>query len=91
MARGPAGHSLNYLDLLAWDPSPLGARVVLAMSRVMAPLDAQASQELLDHAEITAFEAGILAGGTEHMPALLDGGACLAQRFRSSREYAAER
>jgi hypothetical protein len=81
---------LNHLALLAWDPSPLGARVALAMSRVMAPLDAHVSQELLDHAEMMAFEAGMLAGGFEGMPALLAGEGCLVQRFRSGCEYAAE-
>jgi len=81
---------LNHLDFLAWDPSPLGARVVLAMSRVMAPLDAHASQELLDHAEMMAFEAGMLAGGFERMTVLLAGEVCLAHGFQSGCEYAVE-
>ncbi len=81
---------MNHLDFLAWDPSPLGARVVVAMSRVMAPLDGHASQELLDHAEMMAFEAGMLSGGFERRPVLLAGEARLAHHFRRGCEYAVE-
>lgn len=81
---------MNHLDFLAWDPSPLGARLVFAMSRVMAPLDPQASHELLDHAELMAFEAGMLPGGFERTHVLLAGEVSLARGFRSGCEYAVE-
>jgi hypothetical protein len=46
----------------------------------MVPLDVHASQKLLDHAEMMAFEARLLAGRFELLPAMLRCGSAVRSK-----------
>ncbi|MBW8833008.1 MAG: hypothetical protein JF606_27205 [Burkholderiales bacterium] len=82
---------MNLIDhAMRWNPTPLGARVALAMSRVLAPLDAERSAELRNHAQDLAVEVGGQAADRESVPALLADEEWLVLGFRYGCEQAAQ-
>ena len=77
-------------QIMRWDPTPLGARAALALSRVLAPLDVDRSVELRDHAEILAVEVGLTTDDPARVPLLLVGEELLVRGFQNGAEHAAE-
>jgi len=75
---------------MRWDPTPLGARVALAMSKVFAALDPERGEQLRDHAHDLAMEVGLRADDGACIPAFLSGEEVLVQGFHYGRQQAAD-
>lgn len=87
-ADGPS--RVDHIDQsLRWDPTPLGARVALALSRVLAPLDPARSIELRNHAQDLAVAVGEKEGDPEQVPVILADDEWLVQGFKYGCEQAA--
>lgn len=82
----PVSHIEQFLQ---WDPTPLGARSALALSRVLQPLNPASSAVLYEHARYLAFAAGEHAEEPAQVPALLMGEECLYRAFKEGCKYAA--
>ena len=82
---------MDHIDKIVrpWNPTPLGARLALALSRVLAPLDPERSAELRDHAQDLAVAVGEQAEDPEQVPALLADDEWLVLGFKHGCEQAA--
>lgn len=67
---------------LQWDKTPMGARCALAMSRVLQPLDPALASELREHAQVMAFEVGLLAVDRNDVSPLLAADELLNSAFQ---------
>lgn len=72
---------------MEWNPTPMGARIALAMSRVMMPLDPEIATELAWHAEAMAFEVGMYSHADAIPSPLLSAEPDLVEAFNSGQTH----